>query len=124
MRDKMGQILLIEDSEHIKAVLVTIIQELGHDVFEASEVDAGLKFAAKNKIELVICDLSLPGGKSGLDFLKEYSSFENSAPVIICSTIQNEKIKQEIFDLGAMDFFPKPIDFPKFQKFISEFFTS
>ena len=120
----MGQILIIEDSEHIKILIVTIVQDLGHDVFEATEIDEGLRYAKNNKIDLVITDLSVPGGKDGTDFLKEYVGTPDAAPVVVCTTVQEEKIKKEILSLGAIDFIPKPIDVPMFEKFINDFFAS
>lgn len=65
----------------------------------------------KNKIDLIICDIMMPGF-SGLELLSLLKNFYfNTIPVIIVSAYKMSEMVSSAKELGAIDFIPKPIDF-------------
>lgn len=64
------------------------------------------------KVSLVLSDINMPG-QSGLDLLAAIKKgFVNPPPVVMMITAYgDEQNKQKAYNLGADDFFTKPLDF-------------
>jgi len=56
-------ILLIDDEESVRAIVVKILRRAKYDVIEAENGDAALKLAAahKGKIDIIVTDMYMPG---------------------------------------------------------------
>lgn len=68
---------------------------------------------SKNKLDLIICDIMMPGF-SGLDLLSLLKNFYfTKIPVIIMSSLTKNDVVSSSKELGATDFIPKPINFDK-----------
>lgn len=100
------KIVVIDDAFFTRKVYCKILSK-EYEVFEASNGEEGLKLCADVKPDLVICDLLMPG-LNGFQFLKEYSKWENRAPVIVCSSDVQEDTRENCFKLGADEFVKKP----------------
>jgi PAS domain S-box-containing protein len=65
-------VLLLEDDPDVRALAVDILTSLNYLVLEAENADAAMQILTDgNKVELVLSDVVLPGGKSGPDFATE-----------------------------------------------------
>jgi CheY-like chemotaxis protein len=62
-----GRILVVEDFAALRTLIVSILEEKGHEIFEAASVDEGIQAATGDALDLLICDNRLPGGGSGAD---------------------------------------------------------
>ncbi len=70
-------ILVVEDNEVVLQVLKRILKKLQYNVVEAQTVDEAHRLLdARRDIDLVLTDVVLPGGQSGLDLV---ASIENCA---------------------------------------------
>lgn len=109
----MGYNILIVDDVFInrklmKSVLKNSIENItffdAEDGFEAMDIISSLN------IDLVILDLMLPG-KDGYEVLNDIKT--NNAykeiPVIVTTAIDNMESIQKTLELGAMDYFTKPL---------------
>ncbi len=58
-----ASILVIEDSETIRALIVSYLENSGHQVIEAADGETGLALfdARVDPVDLVLCDVLLPG---------------------------------------------------------------
>src|SRR5712671_836017 len=56
-------ILLIDDEESVRAIVVKILRRAKYNVIEAENGDAALKIAAayEGKIDLIVSDMYMPG---------------------------------------------------------------
>ncbi len=54
-------ILVIEDEEHIATLLQRMLKKVGHQVFRALSGQEGLRVFEKEQLDLVLCDLGMPG---------------------------------------------------------------
>lgn len=65
-----GLVLLVEDSDALRATIRDILVGLGHPVIEATSVDEALALTADlEDIALILSDIRLQGGATGLDLL-------------------------------------------------------
>jgi CheY-like chemotaxis protein len=100
------KILVIDDAIFTRKVYFKILSK-EYEVIEAANGDEGLKLCEKEKPDIVICDLLMPG-MNGFQFLVEYEKISHSAPVIICTSDVQEETREKCFELGAEEFIQKP----------------
>jgi signal transduction histidine kinase len=63
-------VLLVEDSPEIRQNVREMLIELGHSVIEAESAEEAERLAEIPGIDLVLSDITLTGGRSGLDLLE------------------------------------------------------
>jgi CheY-like chemotaxis protein len=71
----MARILLIEDDEALRDVLVSMLERKGYDVEVAGNGDEGIKLYRENPADLMITDIIMPvkgGIHTIVDLQKEY----------------------------------------------------
>jgi signal transduction histidine kinase len=64
------RVLVIEDNEDVAETLVLWLEHHGHTVSLANTGSAGLELLGKIRPDVVLCDIGLPGGMSGIDVCK------------------------------------------------------
>jgi DNA-binding response OmpR family regulator len=107
----MGQkILLIEDNSTFRKTVARLLTENGYDVAEAGTGKEGLSRAGKNKPDLLILDLVLPG-ISGLEVCGQFKQAAETSAIPILMLTGNDKDGQDIacLDMGADDYLTKPV---------------
>ena len=107
----MAKILLIEDEEPIRRVMVRILQDENstYEVTEAHDGSKGLSALKKNDFDLVLCDIKMPK-KDGMEVLQETRNQNIHVPFIMLTGHGNVDTAVEAMKLGAHDFIPKPPD--------------
>jgi two-component system, OmpR family, copper resistance phosphate regulon response regulator CusR len=101
------RILIVEDEARIRAFLARAFEAEGFGVDVVGDGEQGLSRALTGSYDLVILDLMLPG-RSGLDALRELHRQRSDLPVLILSARSDLPIKLRSFELGAVDYVPKP----------------
>lgn len=105
----MANILVIEDDPQIQASIKANLEKEGFTVIVASDGEAGIELARKNKPDLIILDLTLPQF-NGFDVTKALRALTDtqSIPIIILNT--NDDVMDKIIglELGADDYLVKP----------------
>jgi signal transduction histidine kinase/HPt (histidine-containing phosphotransfer) domain-containing protein len=102
------QVLLVEDDFDMQAMLTHVLQ-LEHITPEiAPSVQDALKVLRDKPMDLILLDLTLPGG-DGFELLRQIHSDPSlqRTPVIILTMSQSLKDKLLGFELGASDFILK-----------------
>jgi len=102
------QILIIDDDPSIRYMLGRVLLGEGYDVVAAANGEAGLKVAEKDKIDLVLLDLKMPG-MSGQETLKVLRAERPELPVIIISAFSRQQFASMA---GVSALLQKPLDFP------------
>ncbi|CUR56379.1 putative two-component system response regulator [metagenome] len=102
----MAEVLIIEDDDRIRPLLVKALRELGHTVTSAPSGMAGLQLAVDSSPDLVVLDLGLPDvdGTQVLSMLRAVSQ----VPVIIASARDDDPSLVGALDAGADDYVVKP----------------
>ncbi len=102
-------ILVIEDEKNIQELLKFNLEEEGYRVLCASTGDRGLEAAGREKPDLIVLDVMLPG-VSGTDVLKSIRAHSKIAatPVLMLTARSQESDKVLGLELGADDYVTKP----------------
>lgn len=108
----MPRILIIEDEESIRKVLVKILQESDAtlECITAKDGQEGIELLAQDDaIDLVFCDIKMPK-KDGIDVLHAFSDRLAELPFIMISGHGDIDTAVECMRLGAFDYLSKPPD--------------
>lgn len=104
-------ILIVDDEKNIRRTLRMVLEGPGHNVLDAESAEDGLRMLDENEVDLVMLDVRLPG-MSGLDALRRIRSTPAllTLPVIMISGHASVPEAVNAVQLGATDFFEKPLD--------------
>ena len=107
----MSKILIIEDEEPIRRVLVRILKEEDDNfvIHEASDGKLGLDLLKNESFDLVLCDIKMPK-VDGIDLLQRTRKNNSTIPFIMLTGHGNIETAVESMKLGAYDFISKPPD--------------
>ena len=107
----MSKILIIEDEEPIRRVLVRILKEEDDNfvIHEASDGKLGLDLLNNESFDLVLCDIKMPK-VDGIDLLQRTRKNNSTIPFIMLTGHGNIETAVESMKLGAYDFISKPPD--------------
>lgn len=108
-------ILIVDDSTTNLVLLEAILQEDGYTTFTAFNAKEAFACIEKSKPDLILLDLLMPE-VSGFEILERLKGNLSTSgiPVIVVSAVNTKENIELCKDLGAADFFPKPIDIPVF----------
>ena len=107
----MTKILIIEDEEPIRRVLLKILTE-EDSVFvlsEAADGKQGIKLINDEEFDLILCDIKMPK-MDGLEVLGQAKKSGISTPFIMLTGHGNVETAVHAMKVGAYDFIPKPPD--------------
>jgi two-component system response regulator AtoC len=109
----MPRVLIADDDPDLRNVLRELLVDEGYDVAEASsgvEVQTALA-GADERPDLVVMDVMMPGGKTGIDVLREAGGGQaNPLPVIVITGHGSSKTAIDAIQHGAYDYITKPFD--------------
>ena len=105
----MAKVLLIEDDVQIQELIRINLEKEGFTIITALDGEQGLAFASREKPDLIILDLSLPG-LDGYDVCKTLRAQidTSSIPIIMLSARDDVADKIIGLELGADDYMTKP----------------
>ena len=107
----MIRILLIEDEEPIRRVLVRILceEDANYKITEAVDGKKGFHLLDKESFDLVLCDIKMPK-MDGIEVLQKAKNSKINTPFIMLTGHGNVETAVEAMKLGAYDFISKPPD--------------
>lgn len=109
----MAKILLIEDEEAVREMLLDELSVQGHDMSEAANGAEGLKKFLEDTPDLVLCDRAMPG-MSGYDLLERlrgaYPQYDD-VPFVFLTALTDPRDKGAVEHLHPAAYIEKPVDF-------------
>jgi two-component system, NtrC family, nitrogen regulation response regulator NtrX len=104
-------ILVVDDERNIRRTLQMVLSGAGFDTLEAGSAEEALKLLDTREVDLAILDLKLPN-MNGLEALSIIRGKPELAklPVIVISGHASVAEAVEAVQMGATDFFEKPLD--------------
>src|ERR1700733_5108346 len=106
-RQDKTTILVVEDEAKMRRLLELQLGEEGFAVFSAGDAETGLQLLVREKPDLVVTDLRLPG-MSGLEFLQAVKRANAALPVVVMTAYGTVESAVEAMKVGASDFVTKP----------------
>ena len=109
-------ILLVEDNEVNRDMLVRRLQRAGHKVATAGDGEAALTAMREQHPAVVLMDMNLPV-KDGWTACREAQQEPSIAgiPIIALTAHAMEEDKHRALEAGCSDYATKPVDFPDLQ---------
>jgi signal transduction histidine kinase/CheY-like chemotaxis protein len=104
---RTGQILVIEDEEHLRWMLVDALVNAGHAAKSAANGLDGLALFQQDTFDVVITDLSMPE-RSGLDVARAVKQLDPKVPVIMITGWGDVVSPERIGDSGVDLMLNKP----------------
>ena len=99
----MGKILIVEDEANIRQLVRYNLEKEGFQVMEAADGLQGLRTAQREKPDLVLLDLMLPG-MDGVTVLKKARQVGVATPVIFLTALGELTDRVIGLDCGADDY--------------------
>lgn len=107
----MSKILIIDDAPEIVTILEDLLNAKGFETLSASTAENGLSQVSKERPDLILLDLMLPG-MDGFTFCKKIKSeaATKGIKIIMVSVLRDGKDKKKGFEVGADDYITKPFN--------------
>lgn len=110
---KMANVLIVDDSETVRAQLRNDLDRCGHTAFEARNGLEGLQVlnAGEVKIDLIFCDVNMPE-MDGLTMCREVhrNPLLNTIPIFMLTTQTSPQMKAEGKASGVIAWVVKPYE--------------
>lgn len=106
-----SRVLLVDDEADNRRVYGAVLESGGYAVTRASSIKEAFELAVESPPDLVLSDVSMPGG-DGLELLAKLRAEKKTArvPVVLMSGVHKGSEDQaDALDLGADDYLPKPV---------------
>jgi len=105
----MTTVLVVDDEVDIRKLLVDTLLDAGFQVIEASNGEAALEMASRDRPDIILLDIWMPGmdGYEVLRRLKEESDTQNM-PVVLLTAMPAAEGEKLGMDLGILHYISKP----------------
>lgn len=110
-KDGMFKVLVVEDDNDNREILRQQLKHLGYEVVEATNGFEGLKQTEKEKPDLVIVDIVMPGGMDGAEMAQRVRRDlkMKDLPILAVTVLFQREDVQSCLDAGCDAFLSKPI---------------
>ncbi|NOU97244.1 response regulator [Paenibacillus sp. LMG 31456] len=105
----MANLLVVDDDNHIRELMVTVLRQEGFDVLQAAHGREALVFMNTAKVDLVILDIMMPE-MDGWELCIQLRKYYPDLPLLMVTAKGETGQKVKGFELGADDYLVKPFD--------------
>ncbi len=106
----MKKIMVVDNEPDIVDLTRTVLELGGYQVVTAYSGEECLRNLEKDKVDLVLLDIMMPG-MSGWDVFNRINKKSNQIKVAFMSVLEiSDKRKQVLLDEGLADYIMKPFD--------------
>jgi two-component system chemotaxis response regulator CheY len=108
------KILIVDDSESLRAVLVFVLEDAGYEVLIAADGVDAQKHLNGQDFNLIITDLHMPN-MDGIELIRIIRSMEayRQTPILFLTTESQQEKKNEAREAGATGWIIKPFQHNK-----------
>ena len=119
------RVLVVDDSEDIRALMVRMVTKLGHSVAEAEDGVEAVQALAKTSYDLMLLDLSMPNmtGEEVVRWVREHPEHGQGLNIVVISAWAGD-MRPVLNELGVTRVLPKPFRQRQLADLISEIETS
>lgn len=116
------RILYVEDNFQNKRLVRKILSARGYEVLEADDGLTGVELAARERPDLILMDISLPG-IDGVEATRRIKTYAETAgiPVVALTANAMRGDRERFLAAGCDDYLPKPISTVDLLGMVSKF---
>lgn len=103
------KILVVDDDQRLRDLLRRYLSEQGFNVYVAENATAMNKLWTRERFDLLVLDLMLPG-EDGLAICRKLRGTNDTTPIIMLTARGDEVDRIIGLELGADDYLPKPFN--------------
>ncbi len=108
-----GRILIMDDQEPVYKMAGRILSQIGYKTYFARDGKQAIEmykkaFESKKTFDLVILDLTIPGGMGGAKTISELLKIDPKVKAVVSSGYSNDPIMANYQDYGFCGVVPKP----------------
>ncbi|HEX4680415.1 MAG TPA: response regulator [Gaiellaceae bacterium] len=115
----MNRILVIDDEDVIRMLVVEILESAGYDVTSAESAERALALLEKAEFDLVVSDVVMPG-LSGLELLEAVRARHASLPVVLVTGAGTYDTLSQALTRGAAGLVTKPFAHSDLQSAVAD----
>jgi len=104
------KILIVDDHEHLRRILASILRVRGYEILEAGTAAQGIERALSTQPHLILMDIQLPDF-SGLEAARLIRQNPASAhiPIVGCTAVFGPEMRPQALAVGMVEYLQKPI---------------
>ncbi len=114
----MARILIIDDSEVMRNLLVDFLTDLGHEVVATGDSLEGIRIAMLEEFDICFCDLHIPK-KSGFEVYCEVSPFKPALQFVLTDSLPDQ-LAEQAKECGVRYCLRKPFDLSQVREVLSK----
>jgi CheY-like chemotaxis protein len=107
------KILVVDDEELMRKMVVTILSKLGHSCLTAVDGVDALEKMKGNKIDAVITDIKMPN-MDGITLIGKILTEYPGVPIMVMTAFEEEYSAGIAISVGAREFIKKPFSLDEF----------
>jgi signal transduction histidine kinase/CheY-like chemotaxis protein len=120
-----GRVMIMDDQEMLHEVAEAMLEELGYQTVHALDGAEAIEMyrdrvSSNEPIDVVIMDLTIPGGMGGEEAVNGVLSIDESAKVIVCSGYSNDSVMARFTDYGFKGALSKPYNIDELDSMLSQ----
>ncbi len=109
VNNNVTKVLIVEDDKELREALCTTLQLAGMEFVEADCAEAALIQLEKNKVDIVVSDVNMPG-MDGHELLGHIKQKYPELPMMLITAFGQVKLAVEAMQKGAADYLVKPFE--------------
>jgi DNA-binding NtrC family response regulator len=106
----MAKILIVDDEARIRELLCKFLNMAGYEVVTVPTAEQSLELIFKEIFDLILLDVRLSSGESGISIMKKIREFQKEIPVVVYSGALTPELEIEARTAGANEVLSKDID--------------
>ncbi|KPA08886.1 multi-sensor hybrid histidine kinase [Candidatus Magnetomorum sp. HK-1] len=123
-----GKILVMDDQEPILKMIGRMLNRMGYETVFAKDGDQAIsiyrkEYNSQKPFDLVILDLTIPGGMGGAQTMPELLKIDPNVKAIVSSGYSNDPIMANYQDYGFSGVIPKPYSKNQLAKLLNTVFN-
>jgi FixJ family two-component response regulator len=103
---------IVDDDESVRESISSLLRSVGYRSaeFESAEAFLGSHHKSETDCLVLVLDVRMPGGLSGLELQRRLSDENRSIPIIFITGHGDDKVRARALAQGALAFLSKPFD--------------
>lgn len=104
-----GRVLIAEDNDQVRRMLVKALSNAGFDVLECADGMQALRTLETRPVDIVVTDIEMPR-MDGYHLLQWVRQHRPMVPCVVISGMLSPQMEARCHQLGARTCVPKPLD--------------